>query len=190
MRSWPDRLLIHHFQAGLDSDIRRACAVRGVVGRLVDWFKAAMELEFGLRDRPDVRADRPPARRAPDRSGEGSTQAVPGTTRPKPVFRCFRCNRPGHRAAECGITDLTELTGTPTAIGRPGVTPKRTAEKSRVASQTAQTSFQQLPGDTTPVLHEYEEEGQVEDPMRLNGTYAVMYRINSWIGWTMFHLLN
>ncbi|KAK9401689.1 hypothetical protein NXF25_010045 [Crotalus adamanteus] len=165
LRSWPDRLLIHHFQAGLDSDIRRACAVRGVVGRLVDWFKAAMELEFGLRDRPDVRADRPPARRAPDRSGEGSTQAVPGTTRPKPVFRCFRCNRPGHRAAECGITDLTELTGTPTAIGRPGVTPKRTAEKSRVASQTAQTSFQQLPGDTTPVLHEYEEEGQVEDPM-------------------------
>ncbi|KAK9409824.1 Retrotransposon-derived protein PEG10 [Crotalus adamanteus] len=50
LRSWPDRLLVHHFRNGLDNEIRRACIVRGIGGRLTDWFKAAMELDIGLRE--------------------------------------------------------------------------------------------------------------------------------------------
>ncbi|KAK9409868.1 Retrotransposon-derived protein PEG10 [Crotalus adamanteus] len=92
----------------------------------------------------------------------GTTQAVPGTVRPRPIFRCFRCNRPGHRAAECGIPKPID---TPTAIGTPGATPKRPAEKSRVAYQLGQSPIQQPPDDASPVLQEYGEEGSVEDPM-------------------------
>ncbi|KAK9412177.1 hypothetical protein NXF25_003352 [Crotalus adamanteus] len=162
LRSWPDRLLIHHFRTGLDTDIRRACIVRGVVGRLADWFKAAVELDIGLRDRPGGREKRPQSRRNQDQAVGGTNQTVPGTVCPRSVFRCFRCNRPGHRAAECGIP---ESTGTPTAIGRPGATPKKMAEKSRVAYQLGQAPIQQPPDDASPVLQEYEEEGPVEDPM-------------------------
>ncbi|KAK9411889.1 hypothetical protein NXF25_003064 [Crotalus adamanteus] len=157
LRSWPDCLLIHHFRAGLDTDIRRACVVRGVVGRLVDWVKAAVELDLGLRDHPGVREDRPQSCRNQDQPGGSTNQTIPGTVRPRSVFRCFRCNRPGHRAVECGVT---KPTGTPTAIGRPGVTPKKTVEKSRVAYQTGQVPIQQTPGNASPVLQEYEEEGR------------------------------
>ncbi|KAK9395432.1 aldolase fructose-bisphosphate A ALDOA transcript variant X2 mRNA [Crotalus adamanteus] len=79
--------------------------------------------------------------------------------RPKPVFRCFRCNRPGHRAAECTFPESTNI---PTGVGRPGTTPKKMTEKSRVAHQVGQTA----PGDISPALEEYEEEGPVEDPMK------------------------
>ncbi|KAK9408175.1 hypothetical protein NXF25_006949 [Crotalus adamanteus] len=160
LRSWPDSLLIHHFRTGLDTNIRQACIIRGVVGRLADWFKAAVELDIGLRDRLGGREDR--SRRNQDQPVGGPTQAMPSTVRPRPIFRCFRCNRPGHRAAECGIP---EPTGTPTAIGKPGSTPKRTVEKSRVAYQLGQTPIQQPPDDASPVLQEHEEEGSVEDPM-------------------------
>ncbi|XP_039196943.1 uncharacterized protein LOC120306935 isoform X2 [Crotalus tigris] len=160
LRSWPDSLLIHHFRNGLDTNIRQACIIRGVVGRLADWFRAAVELDIGLRDRPGGREDRP--RRNQDQPVGGPTQTMQGTVRPKPIFKCFRCNRPGHRAAECGIP---EPIGTPTAIGKPGATPKRTVEKSRVAYQLGQTSIQQPLDDASPGLQEHEEEGPVEDPM-------------------------
>ncbi|KAK9402123.1 RTL1: Retrotransposon-like 1 [Crotalus adamanteus] len=52
LRSWPDRLLVHHFRTGLDIDLRRACVVRGIAGRLSEWFKAVVELDVGLRELP------------------------------------------------------------------------------------------------------------------------------------------
>ncbi|KAK9411283.1 Retrotransposon-derived protein PEG10 [Crotalus adamanteus] len=162
LRSWTDRLLVHHFRTGLDTDIRRACVVRGVGGRLADWFRAAVELDIGLREHPSGRENRPPPRRSQDQPTGRTTQTVSDTACLKAVFKCFRCNRPGHRAAECGIPAPTS---TPTAIGRPGSTPQKTAEKSRVAYQTGQTPIQPSSGDTPPTLQEYEEEGPVEDPM-------------------------
>ncbi|KAK9395789.1 Retrotransposon-derived protein PEG10 [Crotalus adamanteus] len=161
LRSWPDRLLVHHFRNGLDNEIRRACIVRGIGGRLTDWFKAAMELDIGLREHSSGRENRPPPRRSQDQPTGRTAQAAPETVRPKAVFRCFRCNRPGHRAAECG---LPAIPGTPTAIGKPGSTPQKTAEKSRVAHQMGQTPIQPPSGDHSPGLQEYEEDGPVEDP--------------------------
>lgn len=34
LRSWPECLLVHHFRAGLDGPLRRACIVRGIPNRL------------------------------------------------------------------------------------------------------------------------------------------------------------
>ncbi|KAK9409308.1 RTL1: Retrotransposon-like 1 [Crotalus adamanteus] len=133
---------------------------QGVVGRLADWYRAVVELDVGLRDHPGRREDR--LRRSQDQPVGGTTQTLPGTVRSRPTFRCFRCNRPGHRAAECGIP---KPTGTPTAIGTPGVTPKRPAEKSRVAYQLGQSQVQQKPDEASPILQKYEEEEPVEDPM-------------------------
>ncbi|KAK9397281.1 hypothetical protein NXF25_020642 [Crotalus adamanteus] len=160
LRSWPDSLLIHHFRTGLDTTIRQACIVRGVVGRLADWYRAVVELDVGLRDHPGRWEDRPC--RSQDQPVGGTTQTLPGTVRSRPTFRCFRCNWPGHRAAECGIP---KPTGTPTAIGTPGITPKTPAEKSRVAYQLEQSQVQQKPDEASPILQEYEEEEPVEDPM-------------------------
>ncbi|XP_039191766.1 UDP-GlcNAc:betaGal beta-1,3-N-acetylglucosaminyltransferase-like protein 1 isoform X1 [Crotalus tigris] len=162
LRSWPDRLLVHHFCNGLDNEIRRACIVRGIGGRLSDWFKAAMELDIGLREHTSGRENRLPPRRGQDPPTGRMVQATPEATRPKTTFRCFRCNRPGHRAAECG---LPAILGTPTAIGKPGSTPQKTTEKSRVAHQTGQTPIQPASGDHSPMLQEYEEDGPVEDSM-------------------------
>lgn len=45
LQSWPERLLIHQFQMGLDRDIQQACVYRGLVPRLADWYKAAVDLD-------------------------------------------------------------------------------------------------------------------------------------------------
>ncbi|XP_039196604.1 uncharacterized protein LOC120306793 [Crotalus tigris] len=161
LRSWPDSLLIHHFRTGLDTTIRQACIVRGVAGRLTDWSRAAVELDVGLRDRPGRREERP--RRNQDQPVGGTSPDVLSTIRPKPTFRCFRCNWPGHRAAECGTP---KPTGTPTAVGTPGTTSKKPTEKSRVAYQLGQSPIQQTPDGASPTLQEYEDEGPVEDPMQ------------------------
>ncbi|KAK9406629.1 stanniocalcin-2 [Crotalus adamanteus] len=152
------RLLVHHFRTGLDIDLRRACVVRGIVGRLSEWFKAVVELNVGLRELPGAREVRLQPRKGQDQSKDSTNQMPSSNARPKPVFRCFRCNRPGHRAAECTFPESTNI---PTGVGRPGTTPKKMTEKSRVAHQVGQTA----PGDISPALEEYEEEGPVEDPM-------------------------
>ncbi|KAK9400308.1 hypothetical protein NXF25_013327 [Crotalus adamanteus] len=162
LRSWPHRLLVHYFRTGLDTDLHRACVVRGIVGRLSEWFKAAMELDVGLRDLSGTREERPQPRRSQDQPKDSTNQMPISNVRPKPVFRCFRCNRPGHRTAECTFPESIK---TPTAVGRPGGTPKKMTENSRAAHQLGQLSGQQAPGDAPPALEEYEEEGPVEDPM-------------------------
>ncbi|KAK9407042.1 RTL1: Retrotransposon-like 1 [Crotalus adamanteus] len=150
--------MVHHFRTGLDIDLHRACVVRGIVGRLSEWFKAAVELDVGLRELPGACEVRLQPRKGQDQSKDSTNQMPSSNARPKPVFRCFRCNRPGHRAAECTFPKSTNI---PTGVGRPGTTPKKMTEKSRVAHQVGQTA----PGDISPALEEYEEEGPMEDPM-------------------------
>ncbi|KAK9398714.1 Retrotransposon-derived protein PEG10 [Crotalus adamanteus] len=162
LRSWPDRLMVHHFRNGLDNEIRRACIVRGIGGRLSDWFKAAMELDIGLREHTGGRENKPPSRRGQDPLIGHMVQATPDATRSKTTFRCFRCNRPGHRAAECG---LPAVLGTPTAIGKPGSTPQKMMEKSRIAHQAGQTPIQPASDDHSPMLQKYEDDDPIEDSM-------------------------
>lgn len=50
LQSWPERLLVHHFWAGLDGALRRACVVHGVSHRLLEWFWVAVELDIGLQE--------------------------------------------------------------------------------------------------------------------------------------------
>ncbi|KAK9400665.1 hypothetical protein NXF25_011379 [Crotalus adamanteus] len=162
LRSWPDRLMVHHFRNGLDNEIRRACIVRGIGGRLSDWFKAAMELDIGLREHTGGRENKLPSRRGQDPLIGHMVQATPDATRSKTTFRCFRCNRPGHRAAECG---LPAVLGTPTAIGKPGSTPQKMMEKSRIAHQAGQTPIQPASDDHSPMLQKYEDDDPIEDSM-------------------------
>ncbi|XP_039215403.1 uncharacterized protein LOC120315311 [Crotalus tigris] len=133
--SWPERLLVHHFRAGLDHDLRQACVYRGVPNRLRDWFKVVVELETGLKEVHRGGGDILRPRRFGDRPREES-QAQPRAT-PKSsgtpgeaVFRCFRCNQPGHRAADCPAPSPRK------AVTVSKVTPmKNTAEGSRAATQ-------------------------------------------------------
>ncbi|KAK9395587.1 hypothetical protein NXF25_018948 [Crotalus adamanteus] len=96
LRSWPHRLLVHHFWAGLDSDLRCACVVRGIPGHLPEWFKVVMELDAGLREFHQTPDEQPQPRRDMERLKDASRQTPMPSPRPRVVFRCFRCNRPGH----------------------------------------------------------------------------------------------
>lgn len=39
LRSWPERLLVHQFWAGLDQDLHQACVFQGIPSQLQDWFR-------------------------------------------------------------------------------------------------------------------------------------------------------
>lgn len=48
---WPEHLLVHQFRMGLDRDLQQACVYRGLPPpRLNVWFKAAIDLDVGLRE--------------------------------------------------------------------------------------------------------------------------------------------
>ncbi|KAK9396615.1 hypothetical protein NXF25_019976 [Crotalus adamanteus] len=126
------------------------------------WFRTAVELEAGLREFPETHDEQPQSRRTLERQREVSRQTPTTNVRPKAVFRCFWCNRLGHRVAECPVPVPSS---TPTAIGKPGATPRKVTERSRVSRQTEQTPSQQAPEDSTPVLEEYDDGASVEDPM-------------------------
>lgn len=42
---WPERLLVHQFQKGLDRDLRQACVYHRLPPKLNVWFRAAIELD-------------------------------------------------------------------------------------------------------------------------------------------------
>ncbi|KAK9401814.1 hypothetical protein NXF25_010170 [Crotalus adamanteus] len=133
--SWPERLLVHHFRAGLDHDLRQACVYRGVPNRLRDWFKVVVELETGLKEVHRGGGDILRPRRLGDRPREGSQdqpRATPKSsgTSGEAVFRCFRCNQPGHRAANCPAPSPRK-----TATVSKATPMKKTAESSRAATQ-------------------------------------------------------
>ncbi|XP_039178262.1 uncharacterized protein LOC120298525 [Crotalus tigris] len=133
--SWPERMLVHQFRAGLDQDLRQACVYRGVPNRLRDWFRVGVELETGLKAVYRGIGDAPRPRRTGERPRKGS-QDQQGTT-PKPLgasggggFRCFRCDQPGHRAADCPAPSPRKAA----TVGR--ATPmKKATEKSRAVIQ-------------------------------------------------------
>lgn len=70
LRSWPECLLVHHFQAGLDKDLRQVCVVRGTPGRLHEWFRVVTELDAGLQKFGGPRRNRLPL------GGQWSTQEM------------------------------------------------------------------------------------------------------------------
>ncbi|KAM3848292.1 uncharacterized protein M6D78_004949 [Vipera latastei] len=145
LRSWPERLLIHYFRAGLDRYLRQACVFRGVPNRLQEWFRVVVELDMGLQEFQRKAEDPPAPRRAAwrQRDDGGRTQApVSGSSGPPPrsAFRCFRCNQPGHRAAECSVPIPR---GIPSTSGKPGPTAKKATERSRAVQQPEGDASQQ-----------------------------------------------
>lgn len=50
LRGWPERMLVHQFHLGLDRELRQACVYRGLPPRLSEWFKAAIDLDIGLKE--------------------------------------------------------------------------------------------------------------------------------------------
>ncbi|XP_039212212.1 uncharacterized protein LOC120313890 [Crotalus tigris] len=133
--SWPERMLVHQFRAGLDHDLRQACVYRGVPNRLRDWFRVVIELEAGLKEVYRGYGDVSRLRRPGDRPREGSQdQQRPTPKPPGPSgaagFRCFRCDQPGHRAADCPAPSPRKAA----AVGR--ATPlKKATESSRAVGQ-------------------------------------------------------
>ncbi|KAM3835807.1 uncharacterized protein M6D78_010313 [Vipera latastei] len=150
LRSWPERLLVHHFKAGLDSALRRACVVRGVPARLQDWFRVAIELDIGLQDTrgrsEGVTGGRRPAEKVKveERPGLPVAKANP-VPPPRPGIRCFRCDQPGHRAAECPLPPARMVSPATSTRALPA---RKTSERSRTAYQAADDSRR----DTTPPL--------------------------------------
>ncbi|KAK9409631.1 hypothetical protein NXF25_000806 [Crotalus adamanteus] len=125
LRSWPEHLLVHHFRAGLDKDLRRACVVRGIPCQLPEWFRVITKLDAGLQEFQRMPEIQQIPRWVVERPADPTRPLqTPGPT-PRAVFRCFRCNRPGHRVAECLIPATT---GSPTALGQPGITSKKAVE--------------------------------------------------------------
>lgn len=50
LRTWPEKLLVHWFHTGLDKDLQQACVYRGLAPHLCEWYKAAVDLDIGLRE--------------------------------------------------------------------------------------------------------------------------------------------
>lgn len=87
LRSWPGRLLIHHFRVGLDGVLLRVCVVRGIPNQLQDWFWVVVELDTGLQEFWGGTEDPPRPWRAVERPRDNGRKAqctVPGTSGPSP----------------------------------------------------------------------------------------------------------
>lgn len=50
LRGWSKRLLVHQFHMGLDRDLWQACVYRGLGPSIAEWYKAAIELNVGLKE--------------------------------------------------------------------------------------------------------------------------------------------
>ncbi|KAK9395754.1 RTL1: Retrotransposon-like 1 [Crotalus adamanteus] len=167
LRTWPEHLLVYHFRRGLDKDLRQACVVRGVPSRLQDWFRVVSELDTGLQEFRGSMSDQSLPRRTGPWPTEVSGQPTMFAPSVRPTFRCFRCNRPGHRVAECPVPALTT---TPRSQERPSPTQKKTPEHSRAARQMEEGTPQHAPTTAPPAipddsLAEYNNTDPDEDPM-------------------------
>ncbi|KAK9395764.1 hypothetical protein NXF25_019125 [Crotalus adamanteus] len=147
--TWPECLLVYHFRWGLDKDLRQACVVRGVPSRLQDWFCVVSELDTGLQEFRGATSDQSLPRWTGPWSTEVSGQPTTFAPSVKPTFRCFRCNRPGHRVAECPVPALTM---TPRSQERPSPMQKKTTERSRAAHQTEGATPQWAPTTAPPAI--------------------------------------
>ncbi|KAK9407763.1 hypothetical protein NXF25_006537 [Crotalus adamanteus] len=140
LRTWPERLLVHHFRNGLDKELRQACIMRGVPCRLHDWYKVVTELHTGLQELRSGMGDPAPFQQAggkPKDVGDQFRVAVPAATRG--TFQCFRCNKSGHRAAQCPMSmgkGSSPGLAVPTVQRRQDVTPPWGADQSRALRQT------------------------------------------------------
>ncbi|KAK9395431.1 major vault protein-like [Crotalus adamanteus] len=135
--------------------------------RLPEWFRVVMALDAGLWEFHQTPDEQPQTRREVERPKDVSRQTPVSSPKPRAVFRCFRCNRQGHRVAECPVPVIPS---TPTAIGKPGATPRKVMEKSRAARQAGGGPSQQTLGEQTPMLEEYDDGDPAEDPMQVDGS--------------------
>ncbi|KAK9391826.1 hypothetical protein NXF25_017413 [Crotalus adamanteus] len=185
LRSWPEKLLVHHFRHGLDVELRQACLVRGVPSRLSDWYKAVTELYAGLQEIGPAAAvphpapsrqfaNRPtqvglPAQPVPAQPGISAQPMPPGA--PRGTFRCFRCNKPGHRVAQCPISPGRGTTPGQSTLGarRQDITPVRGKEQLRALQDESSTPFKATPVVTVTspevVTEKYDQEDPEQDPM-------------------------
>lgn len=137
LRSWPEHLLVHHFWAGLDWELRQACVIMGVPNQLQEWFQVVVELDTGLQEFRRRGEDPLTPWRVVESPRDDSHRAqapVPGPSGPppRPMFRCFQCSQPGHQAAECPVPVPWS---SPSAPGKSGSMPKRTTEWSQAVQQ-------------------------------------------------------
>ncbi|XP_039197260.1 malonyl-CoA-acyl carrier protein transacylase, mitochondrial isoform X2 [Crotalus tigris] len=148
LRSWPERLLVHQFRAGLDRELHQACVLRGVPSRLQDWFRVVIDLDTGLQEfwgkgEEPLIPGRPLAKLWEE--GRRGPPADVGSSAPsaRVPFRCFRCNQPGHRAADCPAPSPQAPSSAP---GKPTPRANKTPDTSRAAQQPeAGTSQQSVP---------------------------------------------
>ncbi|KAK9395807.1 RTL1: Retrotransposon-like 1 [Crotalus adamanteus] len=141
--------------------------VRGVPCRLQDWFRVVTELDVGLQEFRRSPDDQSTPRRIGERPKEAGRQPPTSAPPSKVTFRCFRCNRPGHRVAECPVPAVQS---TPVTQGRPGPTPKKTPDHSRVVCRVEGGTPQRPSSEVTPAvpddpLEEYDNMDPDEDPM-------------------------
>lgn len=92
---WLERLLVHHFKAGLDCTLRQACAYRDLPPpQLKEWYQAATELDAELRECRPKEEVGPRPRRVPERQpiisqmGPTLASAPPETLAQLPI-QCF-----------------------------------------------------------------------------------------------------
>ncbi|KAK9395543.1 Retrotransposon-derived protein PEG10 [Crotalus adamanteus] len=137
LRSRLEHLLVHQFRASLDRDLHQACVFRGIPSQLQDWFHVVVDLDAGLQEFRAKGEGPPVPHRAMEKPrDEGRRTQGPGLgssrPKPRPSFRCFHCNQPGHRVAECLVPITQEAQGAP---GKAGAIPKKTPERLGVAHQ-------------------------------------------------------
>lgn len=121
---------------GLDWDLRQACVYRGLPPHLSEWFKAAIELDVGLREFRAKGDGTPAHMKIPTERPQLVKEGCPAKNIPKladtarrPLFRCFRCNQTGHQVAECPMpAPRTPMQTSPLGIparGRSKTMPER-----------------------------------------------------------------
>uniref|UniRef100_A0A2D4N5L3 CCHC-type domain-containing protein n=1 Tax=Micrurus spixii TaxID=129469 RepID=A0A2D4N5L3_9SAUR len=111
----PESLLMHLFEEGLDPNLHQACLYRGSHITLNDWYHVAIELDDGLKClKPKLGDDIQGRRSMYPVTKPPLTKGIPPVGG-RGVMRCFRCDRPGHRAVDCSIPLLS--LGKPNCMG-------------------------------------------------------------------------
>ncbi|KAM3843808.1 uncharacterized protein M6D78_001968 [Vipera latastei] len=136
LRSWPERHLVHHFRAGLDGALHRAC-ICGIPSRLQDWFLVTVELDVGLQEFRGRTENLTGFWRSSEKAKEEGQKTLTVTPRPSSpatwsLIRCFCCDQPGHRVAECPVPVPQAV---PTTPGTCSITPRKPVKRTQAAHQ-------------------------------------------------------
>lgn len=105
---WPMvvAIMMHQFHLGLDEELRQACMYRGLPRHVTKWFRAAIDLDIGLKEFHMKSASGLPQTKHPlDRPAQSQRDTIPrnADSACRPPLRCFQCNQIGHRALDCPL---------------------------------------------------------------------------------------